>query len=83
MRRIAHTLTIACALFIADALPEASLQDAFAQTGTKQVRAKKQKTQRQVPAARATMQPAVPAAQARPPAYDPTMRDGGGGGGGY
>ena len=83
MRRIAQTLTVALALFAAGALAEAPMQDAFVQAGTKQVRAKKQKAQRQVPAARATMQQAVPAAQARPPAYDPAMRDSGGGGGGY
>ena len=38
--------------------------------------------QRSVPAARTAPQPTA-ATQARPPAYDPTMRDSGGGGGGY
>ncbi|HEX8663406.1 MAG TPA: hypothetical protein VF744_05190 [Beijerinckiaceae bacterium] len=83
MTRIVRSLMLSFALLAAGALAEAPVQDAFAQAGRQQARTKKQKAQRPVPAARATAQPAVPAAQARPPAYDPTMRDSGGGGGGY
>ena len=82
MMRIARPLMLAFALVVAGSLAEASTQDAYAQAGKPQARAKKQKAQRPTPAARTAAQP-VPAAQARPPAYDPTMRDSGGGGGGY
>ena len=81
MTRIVRALAIAFAVFATGALPEAPVQDAFAQGGKQQARAKK-KVQRPAPAARAAAQPA-PAAQARPPAYDPSLRDSGGGGGGY
>jgi hypothetical protein len=81
MTRIVRALVIAFAVFAVGSLAEAPVQDAFAQAGKQQARPKK-KVQRSAPAARTAAQPA-PAAQARPPAYDPTMRDSGGGGGGY
>ncbi|HEX8168839.1 MAG TPA: hypothetical protein VF601_24010 [Beijerinckiaceae bacterium] len=82
MTRIVRSLMLSFGLLAAGALAEAPMRDAYAQAGKQQARAKKQKAQRPIPAARATAQPA-PTAQARPPAYDPTMRDSGGGGGGY
>jgi hypothetical protein len=81
MTRIVQAFAIAFAVFAAGALTAAPVQDAFAQAGKQQARAKK-KAQRPAPVARTAAQPA-PAAQTRPPAYDPSMRDSGGGGGGY
>ena len=81
MKRILRIVTVGLAFFVLDAVVEAPVQGALAQTSVKQVRAKKAKAQRQLPTAREPARQAAPAAQARTPAYDPASRDGGGGGG--
>jgi|tagenome__1003787_1003787.scaffolds.fasta_scaffold18085729_2 hypothetical protein len=79
MSRVIRALVTAVGVCACGAFATAPMQEAYAQTKTKQARAKK-KVVRQVPAARSTTQQAPPA-QARTPAYDPTDRVGGSGGG--
>jgi hypothetical protein len=78
MKRVLRIVTVGLAFFVVDAVVEAPVHSALAQTSVKQVRAKKAKAQRQLPAAREPARQAAPAAQARTPAYDPASRDGGG-----
>jgi hypothetical protein len=81
MKRVLRIVTVGLAFFVLDAVVEAPVQGALAQTSVKQVRAKKAKAQRQLPAAREPARQAAPAAQVRTPAYDPASGSGGGGGG--
>ena len=81
MKRVLRIVTVGLAFFVLDAVVEAPVQGALAQTSVKQVRAKKAKAQRQLPAAREPARQAAPAAQVRTPAYDPGSGSGGGGGG--
>jgi hypothetical protein len=76
--RVVRALSAATVLILAGAVFETPLNDAFAQSGVKQGRAKKAKTAPRRPAARTSMQPA-PAAVPASPAYDPSTRGSGGG----
>ena len=81
MKRVLRIVMVGLAFVLVDAMIEAPVHGALAQTSVKQVRAKKAKAQRQLPAAREPARQAAPAAQARTPAYDPASGSGGGGGG--
>ena len=78
MKRVLRIVTVGLAFFVLDAVVEAPVQGALAQTSVKQVRAKKAKAQRQLPAARFLPGKRLLAAQVRTPAYDPASGSGGG-----
>ena len=80
MNRIVRGLALACAFGALGIVAAAPLQEGYAQSNTRQVRAKKPKRSA-LPTARATTPQAPPSAQARVPAYDPMDRTGGSGSG--